>query len=416
MKRRGVVLATLYFVPILGAADWPAFRGPAGNGTSDDANVPLRWSETDNVCWKVPVPGRGHSSPIIWGDRIFLNTCLTETQERVLHCFDRRDGRLVWQRKVVTAPIEQMHDNNTAASSTPVADGQHVWVTFLDAPKVIVACFDIDGQLAWKRAVGGYEAEHGFASSPVLHGDLLIVNGDSDGDAFLTALDKRTGAERWRVVRPNRTRSFSTPIFIDAAGRRQMVLSGSKSIASYDPASGRQYWVVDSTTDKFVATPAYADGIVFATGTSPNQNVVGIRPDGTGNVTATHVAWNDHRGAAYVPSPVAFDKCVFLVSDTGVANCFEARTGRPVWTERLGSLHRASPLLINNHIYCLANDGVMFVLKASTQFEVVSRNRLDGECHATPAIADGQLFVRTTENLYCIGRSDRRGEPERGKR
>jgi hypothetical protein len=412
MTRRAVLLV-LFLAPVVGAADWPGFRGPAGDGTCDDANVPLHWGEGENVLWKVPVPGRGHSSPVVSGERIFLTTCLTEVPDRVLLCYDRRNGKLLWQQTVLTAPIEVMHDNNTAASSTPVTDGQHVWVTFLDAPKMMAACFDFDGRLVWKKAVGDYEADHGFGSSPALFGDLLILNGDSDGDAFLTAFDKRTGAERWRTSRLNRTRSFSTPLFIDAAGRRQMVLTGSKSIASFDPATGRQLWAADSATAKFVAMPAFADGVIFATGTSPNHTVVGIRPEGTGNVTETHVLWTDNRGAAYVPSPVAFGSCVFLVSDAGIATCFEARTGRRLWTERLGSLHRASPLRIGEHIFCLSAEGIMFVLKASTRFEVVARNRLDGECHATPAVADGRLFLRTTEHLYCIGRPDQRTETDR---
>jgi outer membrane protein assembly factor BamB len=183
-----------------------------------------------------------------------------------------------------------------------------------------------------------------------------------------------------------------------------MVLAGSKSITGFDPSSGKQLWVVDSPTDKFVATVAFADGVVFATGTSPNHTLVGIDPTGSGNVTKTHVLWPDSKGAAYVPSPVAFGKHVFLVSDTGIASLIEAKTGKKVWSERLGSrLHRASPLLINDLLYCLADDGTMFVLKFSGMFSVVARNAIGEECHATPAVSRGRLFVRTTEHLWCIG-------------
>jgi outer membrane protein assembly factor BamB len=398
-------LAALLLTGPAAAGDWPGWRGPYGDGTCDDPAVPLRWSETENVGWKVPVPGNGHSSPIVWGERVFLTTAVDT--DRVLLCVDRRDGRTLWKRTVLTAPIEKMHANNSPASATPVTDGQHVWVTFLDAPNMVAACFTVDGDLVWKKAVGEYLSQHGFCSSPVLYKDLLILNGDSDGDAFLAALEPRTGRERWRTARPNRTRSFSTPLVIDVHGRPQMVLSGSKSIAAFDPATGEPLWVVDSPTDKFVATVACADGVVLATGTSPAHTLVGIRPDGRGNVTKTHVLWGDLKGAAYVPSPVAIGRHFFLVSDAGIASCIEARTGKKLWTERLGARHKASPLVIGKYVYSLADDGQMFVLKADTRFEVVSRNRIDGNCHATPAVSRGQLFIRTTEYLYCIGAGGR---------
>ena len=183
-----------------------------------------------------------------------------------------------------------------------------------------------------------------------------------------------------------------------------MVLAGSKSVAAFDPRTGKQLWVADSATDKFVATVAFADGVIFATGTSPNETLVGVRPTGAGNVTRTHVLWSGKRGAAYVPSPLGFGKRFFVLSDTGIATLLEAATGKPIWSERLGSrLHHSSPLLVNNLIYCLSDNGTTYVLKSDDEFEVVAKNALGEECHATPAVSDGQLFIRSTTSLWCIG-------------
>jgi outer membrane protein assembly factor BamB len=279
-----------------------------------------------------------------------------------------------------------------------------VWVTFLDGAKVAVACYDFGGKRLWLKTFDGFASQHGFCGTPVLHGDALIVNGDSDGDAFLAALDKATGETKWKVERPNRVRSFSVPLFVDVKGQRQMVLAGSKSVAGFEPKTGKQLWVVDSATDKFVATVAHTEGLVFATGTSPSSTLVALDPTGSGNVTKTHVRWSDTRTAAYVPSPLAFRGRLFVLSDAGVATMLEAKTGKVVWSERLGSrLHHASPLLVNDLIYCPAADGTTYVLKWADEFELVAKNALGEECHATPAVSDGQLFVRTATGLWCFG-------------
>jgi hypothetical protein len=404
VPRLPVVVLTPTLALALLAADWPRFRGPNGDGVANDPGVPVTWTATENVLWKVPVPGVGHSSPVVSNGRVFLTSFLPESNERVLLCFDRTGGKKVWQKTVVTAPAEKMHKNNTPASSTPVADGSRVWSAFLDGDAVAVACHDFAGEQQWRKLFPGFVSHHGFCGTPVLFENLLIVNGDSDGDAFVAALDGRTGETVWKTPRPNRTRSFSVPIFIEVNGRAQMVLAGSKSVAGFDPHTGKQLWVADSPTDKFVASAAFADGLVFATGTSPNNSLAAIDPSGTGNVTKTHVKWFDAKVASYVPSPLAFGDRLFVLTDGGIATLFEAKTGKKVWSERLGArLVHASPLLVNGLIYCLADDGTTFVLKAADEFEVVAKNPLGEECHATPAVSGGQLFVRSAGHLWCVG-------------
>ncbi len=400
----GVVAVLLAFAPALRAADWPVWRGPKGDGVVTDAAVPTKWSATKNVVWKVEVPGTGHSSPVVSNGRVFLTSFDSSTNDRVLLCFDRTDGKLLWKKSVLSAAAGKMHKNNTPASSTPASDGTHVWVTFLDGAKIAVACYDFAGKQTWLKTFDGFDSRHGFCGTPVLFGDLLVVNGDSDGDAFLAALDKKTGETKWKTERPNRVRSFSVPLFVEVKGKPQMVLAGSKSVAAFEPTTGKQLWVADSTTDKFVATVAFTEGLIFATGTSPNSTLVAIDPTGTGNVTKSHTKWSDTKTAAYVPSPLAFGKHLFVMSDSGVATLLEAKSGKKLWSERLGSrLHHASPLLINGLIYCIADDGSTFVVKPGDEYELVAKNALGVECHATPAVSDGQLFVRSAAHLWCLG-------------
>jgi outer membrane protein assembly factor BamB len=402
-RATGLVVVFVVMVTVARAEEWPGWRGPRRDGTSEETGIPTRWSPTEHVLWKVPIPGKGHSSPIVWGDRIFVTTCLENELKRVLLCLDRRSGKVLWERVVLTAKLERKHSLNSFASSTPLTDGQHVWVSFLDFPNMEVFCYDMAGNLAWRHSPGKFYSVHGFCSPPLLYKDMVIVNGDQDAVAYIVALDKTTGAERWRADRPNRTRSYSPPILINAAGRNQLVLSGSKCVASYDPDTGQQNWIVDGPTEQFVAGLVYTDGVLFLTGGYPELHLLGIRPDGEGNVTHTHVVWHERRGASYVPSPIANDKYFFVVSDTGMASCLEAKTGKRMWMEHLGRHHSASPVSAGGYLYFPDDDGTTFVVKAAGKFELVGRNALGEECYASPAVAHGQLFLRTLHHLYCIG-------------
>jgi outer membrane protein assembly factor BamB len=386
-----------------GAEEWPGWRGPRGDGTSAEPGAPVSWGKAENVAWKVEVPGVGHSSPVVWGDRIFLTSCREKEQQRLLLCLDRRTGKTLWQRVVLTAKLERKHQLNSYASSTPATDGERVWVSFLDTPRMVVACYDVDGREVWRTSPGEFHSQHGFCSPPVLYKGLVILNGDQDAEAYLVALDKDTGAEVWRADRPNRTRSYCPPVLADVNGKKQLVLSGSKCVTSYDPDTGKLLWIIDGPTEQFVASLVQLDGLLFLTAGYPEHHVLAIDPTGTGNVTDTHVRWRDMRGAAYVPSPVAYDRYFFLVSDNGVASCLEAKTGKRLWTKRLGRRHSASPVVVAGHLYFTDDDGTTFVVKAAPEFTLVGKNALEEECSASPAVARGQIFLRTLRHLYCIG-------------
>ncbi|GIW79507.1 MAG: serine/threonine protein kinase [Gemmatales bacterium] len=394
-------------IPAFGLAEnWPAWRGPRLDGTSLEQGIPLHWNTTKNVVWRTAIPGRGYSSPIVWEDRIFLTACLEdakdETKPRVLLCLDKGSGKILWQKVVLVSPLERKHRLNSYASSTPATDGKYVFVTFLDYPDMVVACYDFDGKLIWKKSPGKFFSKHGFCSSPILYKNLVIINGDQDAEAYIVALDKATGKEVWRADRPNRTRSYCTPIIIDAAGRKQLVLSGSKCIASYNPDNGKQWWIIDGPTEQFVASLVFLNDVLFMTAGFPEYHIMGIRPDGLGNVTKTHVLWHRTDAMAYVPSPIAHDKYFFMVNDNGVASCWEAKTGKLHWKERLGRHHSASPVSAEGRLYFPDDDGRMWVLKASAKFEVLARNDLEDKTFASPAISDGKMFIRTLHYLYCI--------------
>lgn len=399
---RAIFAGLLAIVSI--AADWPGWRGPTGDGRAVDADYPSKWSETENVKWKVPLAGTGHSSPIVVGGKVFVTGCVEAKKERVLDCLDRTNGSILWEKAVLASPLEGKHALNSFASSTPACDGERVYVTFFDEPKARVYCYSVAGEKLWEKSPGEFHSKHGFCSSPILYGDLVIVNCDQDAVAYVVAFDKRTGDEKWRTDRPNRTRSYCPPTVFDAGGKKQMVMTGSKCVAGYDPDTGKQLWIVDGPTEQFVSSVVMSHGLFFLTAGFPEYWVMAIRPDGTGNVTKTHVAWSKKNEGGYVPSPVADGDHFFTAADNGIATCWEAKTGALKWKERIGRHYSGSAVAANGRIYFIDDDGVTVVVKASDKFEVLAKNPLGEKCFTSPAFSDGNIFVRGEKHLYCIGK------------
>jgi len=401
-----VCLVLLLGVVSVHAEDWPQWRGPRGDGTSTETNLPLKWSTTENVAWKVAIPGRGYSSPTIWGDRIFLTTCL-ENQDPVKHvtlCLDRRNGKVLWEQALPMKLPKLIHKRNSHASSTVATDGKHAYVTFLDAPRYIVGCYDFDGKLVWQKSPGEFHSKHGFCSAPLLYKDLVILNGDQDdAAAYVVALDKTTGEEKWRAKRSG-TRSYTPPVVFDVHGKKQLVFSGSHGVDSYSPDDGKLIWHMDGPTEQYVASLIYHNDVLFMTYGFPKLGVMGINPDGTGNITKTHILYNEPKGGGYVPSPIARGDYFFNVNDNGIATCRECKTGKLMWLERLGQrLHSASATGWGDYIYFPDNDGNTYVIKAGPTFELVAKNVTGEEINASISISRGQLFLRDMKYLYCIG-------------
>lgn len=387
------------------AEDWPGWRGPRGDGTSLERSLPTTWDVTagKTVAWKVEVPGRGHSSPIVFGDQIFLATALEDRQERVLCSFDRRTGKLLWQQTVLKAPLEGKHELNSYASSTPATDGQSVYVAFLDGDQMAVAAYDFSGRQQWLVRPGGFSSKHGFCSCPVVFEDTVLVNGDHDGDSYFVALNRRTGETIWKVPRDNHTRSYCTPIIREIDGRTQMILSGDQCVASYDPRTGRRHWVIDGPTEQFVASIVDGHGLLFMTCGFPEHHILAIRPDGRGNVTDTHIAWRETKGASYVPSPLAVGDYFLVVSDGGVCSCFEATSGRRAWMQRLGTHYSGSPVTADGLAYFTSDEGVTQVFRPAEKFELLAENQLGEQCISSPAISGGQIIFRGEKHLIAVG-------------
>ena len=390
------------------AEDWPQWRGPRNDGRSSEAAFPTTWSKTDNVVWRAELPGEGHASPVVFGGKIFTVAAMPDTQERLLLCLDRVSGKTLWKQTVVKAPAEHIHRENSHASSTPACDGERVFCTFLDGHDVVVSAYSLTGKLLWQKRPGIFASVHGFCSTPIPYRDKIIVNCDHDGPGYIVALARTDGRELWRIQRPNNTRSYCTPIIRQAAGRTQMILSGSKCIASYDPDTGKQLWIVDGPTDQFVASPVYSEktGLFYITGGFPDHHIMAIRPDGTGNVTSTHVVWHHHNGAgvSYVPSPIIEGDWFLVTDDRGFAHAFDARSGDIVWNEKFGRSH-ASIVSAAGLLYFMNDAGVCRVVKPAEKFATVATNDLGEPAYASPALSNGQIFLRTDKAIYCIGQS-----------
>jgi outer membrane protein assembly factor BamB len=392
-------------LPDVARDDWPWWRGPTLDNKSRDHSVPTKWSRTENVVWKAPVPGRGHSSPVLWGDRIFLTTADEAAQTQRVLAFDRKTGKALWDITVHTGGFEKKHEKNSHASATPACDGKRVYSAFVNSNALHVTATDLDGKVVWQQKAGPYESQHGYGSSPVLYKQTVIVLADSMKGSFLAALDRATGKVVWSIDRPvtGRNGSYATPIVATLAGKPQLVVQGTRVTTSYDADTGKVLWTCTGPSEVTGCTPACDDKHVFATGGFPEKEILAIRADGSGDVTKSHVAWRSKKGVTYVPSPLYHDGRLYVVNDGGVATCFDAGTGEEVWSERLEGAFTSSPVLVGDLLYVTNEQGKTHVLKAGPKFERVGVNDVGEGVLATPAVAGGRIYLRTTRTLYCIG-------------
>jgi outer membrane protein assembly factor BamB len=390
-----------------------------------EENIPTKWNAAtgENIAWKAEIPGDGHASPIVWNDSIFLTTCLTESEERVLVCLDRRTGKQRWQQTIFKAPLETKHTRNSFASGTPATDGELVYVAFLEvdgstvpAPnvgkprpvtpgKMLVAAYDFEGRQRWLVRPGEFTSAHGFCSCPVLYKNLVIVNGDHDGESYIVALDKSTGETVWKTPREHKTRSYVTPIIRNVDGQDQLVFSGSKSVVSLDPSTGETIWTIDGPTEQFVASMVYDGERFFMAAGFPTYHVMAIRPEGKGNVTESHVAWHETNAKCYVPSPVVVGDYLLVADDRGTGNCFDTKTGERYWQARLGRGFGSSLVTAGGLAYFVADDGLTKVVRPGKEVEIVAESPIGELTNASPAISQGQIFLRGEKHLFCIGKA-----------
>jgi outer membrane protein assembly factor BamB len=388
----------------LAAENWPQWRGPRLDGTSLDHGFPQAVNDA-SLTWKTELPGSGHASPIVWGDRLFTVAADAETQQRLLLCLDRASGKLLWQADVLKSPMEGKHRLNSHASSTPATDGERIYTAFLDGDTAVVSAHDFNGKPVWQVRPGVFASKHGFSSSPVLFEDKVIVNCDHDGPGYIVALARTDGRELWRIERPNQTRSYCAPLIREIAGRPQMVLSGSKCVTSYDPRTGDLLWMLDGPTEQFVASPVFdaKSGLVLLTGGFPEHHILALRPDGAGDIGASHIVWRTNKGVAYVPSPLCENGWFLVVSDSGISHCFDAATGAIAWEERMKE-HHASLVSAEGRVYFVNDFGTVRAVRPGKTYELLAESELGEKVMASPALSEGQFFVRGDKSLFCFGR------------
>lgn len=382
-------------------AEWPAWRGPTANGISTDTRAPTRWSQTENVVWKADVPGTGHSSPIVCGDRVILSTADETANTQSMVAFDRNSGKLLWNTLIHKGGQVHRHQKNTQASSTPACDGERVYITFLNGDAVWLTALDLDGHIVWQKPAGKYTTFHGYGSSPALYKSLVIVVGESKAANFIAAFEGKDGKEVWRVER-EALDSFSSPLVAQVAGRDQVLLCGAIVTASFDPATGQALWKCQGPTEIIAGTVTYEGDLVFASGGYPGAATLCVRADGTGDVTGTHLVWQFPK-KFYVPTPLVKDGLMYGVADDGVAYCYETAKGKLVWQQRLGGAFSSSVTLAGDLLYVPDEAGKTYVFKTGRKFELVATNDLADGGFASPTICGGRIFLRTNHQLYCIG-------------
>jgi len=387
------------------AEDWPQFRGPDGQGHSDAHGLPTEWGETRNITWKVPVPGRGWSSPVVADARVWLTTATQAGREGSLRllAFDVASGRPILDVELFRLRNSALlNPKNSLASPTPIVEGDRVYVHFGAEGTAAVST---TGEVVWKTRIQ-YESQHGNGGSPVLYGDLLIFNCDGFDAAFILALDKRTGRTRWRTSRPEPwSQAYSTPLVIRVDDRDMIVSAGAFHALAYDPQNGREIWRVDYPEGfSNVPRPVYGAGLVFIATGFQQPSILAVRPNGKGNVTKSHIAWTLSRGAPLTPSPLLVGDDLYVVTDAGIVSNVDAATGAVRWQHRLGAAVSASPVFCDGHIYFLDEEGRTTVIDPGPLFQQVAVNSLDGGALASIAIASQSFFIRTATHLYRIAK------------
>jgi outer membrane protein assembly factor BamB len=414
-------------------ANWPQWRGPESTGVSMEKNLPVEWSSTKNIKWKTPLPGRGHSSPIVWGNKVFLTTAIegaivpgakapTHLSEGEVFkhpdsvgsdrkhtfkvfCFDKETGKLVWEQTAYEGtPYDDRHRKGSFASSTPATDGRNVYAFFGSEG---LYAYDMNGKLAWKASLGKLgTVGMGTGTSPVLYENLVILQCDEEeGKAsFIVALDKRSGKEIWRTPRKVQA-SWSTPILVRTARRTELIASGNEAVIAYDPATGKELWHSKGVESNAIPTPVAGNETVFIVAGFPTKIAMAIRLGGAGQLADSSILWQYAKGTAYVPSPILYGDYLYLTTDRGILTCLEAKTGKVIYEGGrvpIPATFTASPVAFDGKILLTSEDGDTFIIKAGPQHEVLRTNSLDEPVYASPALADGKIFIRGEKNLYCI--------------
>jgi outer membrane protein assembly factor BamB len=424
------------------AADWPQWRGPLGTGVTDERNLPERWSATENVAWKAGLAGVGVSSPIVWGDRVFVTSQIgtgvrrpgnhprlaqgataTVAGERaldtsksapagdrtffVVEAFNRADGRRLWEHRIEAAgPLPGVHDKHNLASPSPVTDGQMVYAWFGTGQ---IVALDMNGKVVWERHLGKeispFEINWGHGSSPTLYQDSLILLCDHTPSSYLLAVDKRTGRQRWKTDRGRGRASYATPFVVEAPSSAEIIVNSSERVDAYDPKTGAFLWHVGGPNQFPIPVPTFHGGVMYMSRGYRSGPYMAIRPGGRGDITGSHVVWQVNTGAPYISSLVYDGGLIYMASDVGAITVVDATTGAKVWQERVEGIFSASPVAADGKIYFVSETGETIVLRGGREPGIVAKNDVGERLIASPAISNGQIFLRADDRLIAVGKA-----------
>jgi outer membrane protein assembly factor BamB len=400
--KRALLLAVLAIFPTIAYADnWPQWRGPGNRGISAETKLPLTWSATKNMRWKVKLDGAGVSQPIVWDDRIFLTASDGRLNDRLhVYCYARADGKLLWHARLFGSAPTDLYPQGGMAVPTPATDGKLVYVLFGTGD---LAALDLDGKPAWIRSLadeyGPFRNRWGMGTSPILVGETLFVQVDHWSQSYLLAVNAKTGANRWKTDRPTSV-NWTSPLAVKVKDRLEIITFGTNFVRSYDADKGNELWRVDGMHFQCIPSPVVMDDMVFA---CSGDNTMAIKLDGgRGDLTKSHVVWKNKKAYAFLPSPLLYQGNLYLPGDRNFVTCYDGRTGTQVWKERLGNDFHASPVGAADRVYIATKEGSVKVVRAGTEFELLADNPMGETIIASPAISNGQIFLRGEKHLFCI--------------
>lgn len=388
------------------AGDWTRFRGPDGAGISPATGLPAKWTEKD-YNWKVTLPGTGHSSPVVWGDKVFVTCATKDPVQRIVLCLKAADGSTVWEKRF-ESPDTVLNPANSPAAATPAVDADGLYLTWATRDEITLLALDHTGKQLWRRGFGEFIGEHGAGVSPIVCDDLVILPNDQDGNSSIIAVDRKTGADRWTLPRTTGKTAYSTPcVYRPEGGPPELIFtSNGDGVTGVDPKTGKVVWQMsDAFSLRTVNCPVVASGLIVGScgvgGVA--RRFVAIQPGSKKDGREPKLVWEQDKSIPYVPTPIAKDGLLYLWTDNGVVRCLRAATGEQVWEQRLQDLFYGSPVLADGRLYCISRKGVVHVVAAGEKPEVLAANPLGEASHATPAIAGGVLYLRTVSHLISIG-------------
>lgn len=417
---KNVLLGALLFIlcnPVGAAEDWPGFRGPTRQGISQEKDLPIHWSATENVAWKIDLPGLGYSSPITSNGRVYVTTATEEGASLRLLCADAASGKVLWNKEIIRQRSGHKQENNSYATPTPVTDGKRLYVLTEDGTLLGLT---MEGEEVWRHKEFDFFSEHGIAVSPILEEGVLVVaydgsSGGEDGDvgwrkpwdeALVLAVDAATGVVRWRGKRGMSRIAHVVPQTVTVEGKTQVVSAAGDVLQGFDFETGALVWTVRTFGEGLVPSVIAGDGMVYSTTGWGDEKILAVRTGGQGDCTETHVAWSTSEDVPKVPSMLYVKPYLYALADNGILNCFNAETGEVIWRERIRGQYLSSPLWAAGYIYVTSRDGKTTVLKAGPTFEVVAENELEGTFRAGIAVSDGRLFLRSDDAIYAIGSAE----------